>query len=1012
METREFEFREGTSDKFWRITLDGSSFSVNFGKRGTAGQTQSKDFASPDAARTAYDKLIREKTGKGYVEVAGSTAVASTPPPAAKPKRKPEPQSEPEPEPAPPPAPPPAPVTRPALDLAPEDWAWATWRPRTVTPRPPAPKFSKEDGLKRLKRALGQQYWATSWDNANLPAAMTCEEAHFWLAAISATHVHWLRDVPNGPQTWYHQVEIEDVTKELALLDLASPFSVDDAVALLSRSNLPTAILLPLYHLFSWSDFLLILNRLPKVNGGNVPVTDNVFRRTMYGHLSDAEMDSLRAAIRLWLPEVEFVQSQCNWVLLLAAQLGGFGPELKAYLDHFPDPVHYLRQEQTVNFIFGLDSPADVITYARRKRLLLVHPQAIIPWLAHTELSELHAVADSLTEVVKTDATGGVKAFLKVLHSREAVPAVFHLFQFNFAALANEWFAAHPRETFLGLIPMLQHPGKDAAKRAQELLLLAARALDPAERDAAYANLPDPLRRKLENADNPTTAVADAIPDGLAEAFSFASKQKLKSPAWITAASLPPLLTADGRLPEDYVNLLLATLKTADPRVPHPFVLAARCYVTPDSLDAFVTALFEQWRSLGMESREKWAMFALGAVGSDRAALHLAPFIRNWPGESKSQAAMLGLDVLRNIGTDTAILQINAIAQKTKFAALKKRAQECMEEVAQDRGLSRDELEDRIVPDCGLDARGTRTFDFGPRQFELRIGEGLKPVVVAPDGSRKPNLPPANSKDDAAKAAAATDEWKIIKKQVADVAKTQVTRLEQALVTQRRWTAADFERLLVQHPLMTNLVRLLVWGVYENGKLAATFRVAEDRTYTTAHDDVFELPEDAIIGLPHPLQIADADKNAWGELLADYEILPPFVQLTRAVQYLSEKEQLGAQIKRHTDVALEPVVFGSVLQSKGWMRGQVGDGGSVVEHVKYFPSADLTAVLQHSYMVIGYVDIGEKTSPEALYFIPGYFKGSWGDVDRGLRILLREVDDVILSEVLTDLDYLASKEKK
>ena len=93
METREFEFREGTSDKFWRITLDGSSFSVNFGKRGTAGQTQSKDFASPDAARTAYDKLIREKTGKGYVEVAGSTAVASTPPPAAKPKRKPEPQS-------------------------------------------------------------------------------------------------------------------------------------------------------------------------------------------------------------------------------------------------------------------------------------------------------------------------------------------------------------------------------------------------------------------------------------------------------------------------------------------------------------------------------------------------------------------------------------------------------------------------------------------------------------------------------------------------------------------------------------------------------------------------------------------------------------------------------------------------------------------------------------------------------------------------------------------------------
>ena len=40
---RTFEFSEGTSNKFWNITLSGKTFTVNFGKIGTAGQTQIKE---------------------------------------------------------------------------------------------------------------------------------------------------------------------------------------------------------------------------------------------------------------------------------------------------------------------------------------------------------------------------------------------------------------------------------------------------------------------------------------------------------------------------------------------------------------------------------------------------------------------------------------------------------------------------------------------------------------------------------------------------------------------------------------------------------------------------------------------------------------------------------------------------------------------------------------------------------------------------------------------------------
>ena len=66
---RRFEFREGKSDKFWEIEQRGASTVVRFGRRGTAGQSRTKDHADEVAARAAVETLIREKTREGYREV-------------------------------------------------------------------------------------------------------------------------------------------------------------------------------------------------------------------------------------------------------------------------------------------------------------------------------------------------------------------------------------------------------------------------------------------------------------------------------------------------------------------------------------------------------------------------------------------------------------------------------------------------------------------------------------------------------------------------------------------------------------------------------------------------------------------------------------------------------------------------------------------------------------------------------------------------------------------------------
>ncbi|HEY7422685.1 MAG TPA: WGR domain-containing protein [Gemmataceae bacterium] len=73
---RTFTFSDAKSHKFWNIELQGNSFTVTYGRIGTAGQTQTKKFPSTAAAQKEHDKLIKEKQGKGYRETTPKAAAS------------------------------------------------------------------------------------------------------------------------------------------------------------------------------------------------------------------------------------------------------------------------------------------------------------------------------------------------------------------------------------------------------------------------------------------------------------------------------------------------------------------------------------------------------------------------------------------------------------------------------------------------------------------------------------------------------------------------------------------------------------------------------------------------------------------------------------------------------------------------------------------------------------------------------------------------------------------------
>lgn len=65
---RTFIYADEKSDKFWTIEINSTSYTVTYGKKGTAGQTQTKEFADETLCKKAVDKVIAEKVKKGYVE--------------------------------------------------------------------------------------------------------------------------------------------------------------------------------------------------------------------------------------------------------------------------------------------------------------------------------------------------------------------------------------------------------------------------------------------------------------------------------------------------------------------------------------------------------------------------------------------------------------------------------------------------------------------------------------------------------------------------------------------------------------------------------------------------------------------------------------------------------------------------------------------------------------------------------------------------------------------------------
>ncbi|MEV4516497.1 DUF4132 domain-containing protein [Dactylosporangium sp. NPDC049525] len=484
---------------------------------------------------------------------------------------------------------------------------------------------------------------------------------------------------------------------------------------------------------------------------------------------------------------------------------------------------------------------------------------------------------------------------------------------------ALAWLRRHPDAASRALVPAAVGPAGSARRVAGQALRAVAGL---GRRDAVEAA----ARACGAEAAAAVTDLLDADP------LDTLPARPPTLPDWADPAALAPveLRGGAGTLPVDAARHVLTMLAMSQPAEPYAGLAVVREACTAASLAGFAVSLLERWIEAGAPPRAGWVLEAQAVLGDDETARRLAGHIRSWPAEGALARATAAVDVLARIGTEGALTHLHRLTTKVRTPSVRARAEQRLAEVAESLELSPERLADRLVPDLGLDTAGTLVLDFGPRRFTVGFDERLKPFVADETGARRKDLPKPGGRDDPALAPAAAKRFTLLKKDVRIVAAEQIPRFERAMVLGRRWSGADFHRLIAGHPLVRHVARRLVWATFDTtGAPLRTMRLAEDMTLAGVDDTPVPVADDALIGVAHPVHLGDT-LGRWAELFADYAILQPFPQLGRGTHGLTAQERDRDTLARFVGAKAPSGRFAGLTRG-AWRRtdGLHGDWGGI-----------------------------------------------------------------------------------
>lgn len=832
---RHFIYQDEKSHKFWAVEQQGNELHISWGKVGTNGQNQVKSFADAAAAEKAELKLIAEKVKKGYVEqakdnslqpsqtvtdslkVADLSTIIQEQPSFVAETRAADKNTD-------------AVLPWLAKDIAvvfPPKVVHTTLSHRRF-PGVPVQQADKLTQLRRLACSVSQRDNKTATFDFS---ACSLEWQNTVAQAISQIDGLKTTQLPSPVMAVLTALEMK-CTRYKERED------VMDQIIQEGGLEYATDVIIHLQQISIEWDY--VNNNIVFLSSGISPdylQQYSSFELRLRKHLSLAERMEQKSG-RVVLQELGFgddVWLFLNYILpgkldaarnSLIVQWHYYPGRVEEIMNGWSSPEAQLAEQALrnghVEVLINIWENDSYSRYRREKSIWNLYLLAQLPremaltfWLRINEKKHLSAGEDYFLSIFGLDALPGLllafshrpkETFPLILNfgATELALPVARVWR-RFAAqrdLARQWILHWPEHTATALIPLVFTKSSDNSEAA----LLALRLLY----EQGHGELLQTVANRWQRTD-----VWPALEQLLKQSpIEIYPTRIPKAPDFWQPAmwSRPRLITNNQPVTDDALEIIGEMLCFTQGGRFYSGLEQLKTFCQPQTLAAFAWDLFTAWQQAGAPAKDNWAFLALSLFGDESTARDLTTQILAWPQEGKSARAVSGLNILTKMNNDMALIQLHHISQRAKSRPLRDNAAEFLQVVAENRGLSQEELADRLVPTLGLDDPQALIFDFGPRQFTVRFDENLNPVIFDQQNVRQKSVPRLRADDDQLKTPEALARLKGLKKDATQVSKNLLPRLETALRTTRRWSLADFHSLFVNHPFTRLVTQRLIWG--------------------------------------------------------------------------------------------------------------------------------------------------------------------------------------------------------
>ena len=318
----------------------------------------------------------------------------------------------------------------------------------------------------------------------------------------------------------------------------------------------------------------------------------------------------------------------------------------------------------------------------------------------------------------------------------------------------------------------------------------------------------------------------------------------------------------------------------------------------------FIEKIFKRWKEQRFNPKYKNLFIPLIMTANTKQVYDMINIVDILVSEyNKVAVAAYGIRVLalRNEVREIGIL-IKGFLNNYKDKRIKIASEQSLDMIAQNNGITRDELNDILVPDFSFDKNRTRIFDYGERKIKAKLdvlSTPVKIIIYDEEGKILKALPKASKKYNDVEVVVEEyrREIKYIKKQLKVIIEWQTNNLLNALFFERKWEAKKWIDTFIKNPIMQKFAIQLVWKeVNEKNETVQTFRYTEEGIFKTSSNEEHKLNEKNFINLLYFPEISEKSQKNWKENFENGNIKQLINQMNIPIYKLTEKNQEKIEI--------------------------------------------------------------------------------------------------------------------